>query len=127
MAINLNNAKARHANESQYAIGNDKIIPESAWAPDSYQDGIHTQFNTSAGVNGWDDVQDTFKLNQSANAWFPGMLEGVSEADVSGFNGSALFFKSYNTNESKVTTEAFPEIAESGRSDYVSDVPQAAE
>lgn len=126
MAINLNNAKARHANESQYAKGNDKIIPESAWASDSYQDGIHTQFNTSAGVNGWDDVQDTFKLNQSANAWFPGMLEGVSEADVSGFNGSALFLKSYNTNESKVTTEAFPEIAVSGRSDYVSDVPQEA-
>lgn len=125
MSINLNNAKARHANESQYAIGNDKRIPESAWASDSYQDGIHTQFNTAEGVNGWDDVQDTFKLNQSANAWFPGLLDGVTDADVSGFNGSALFLKSYNTNESKVTTEAFPQIAESGRSDYVSDEPQA--
>lgn len=122
--INLNNAKARHANENQYGRGNDREIPESAWVASSYIDGIHTQF-ASTHAAGWPTIQDTFKLNQRANAWYDGLLEGVTEEAASGFNGSAVFLSAYNTNKTMIATEAWPKYEESGRGEYVNEAPSA--
>jgi hypothetical protein len=102
--------------KSQYHIGNDKRIPDSAFVASSYVDGIYTQFDPDNAPNGWMDVQETFKLDLPQSGWkIPEALESVA----SGLVTSALFTSGYDKATSDIVKKQFPEIETSGRSDYV--------
>jgi hypothetical protein len=104
--------------KSQYHIGNDKRIPDSAFVASSYVDGIYTQFDPESAPKGWMDVQETFKLNLPQSGW--SFAEGDPKAALaSGMVTSALYTSGYDKATSDIVTEQFPEIETSGRSDYV--------
>jgi len=104
--------------KSQYHIGNDHAIPDSAFVASSYIDGIYTQFDPKNAPHGWLDVQDTFKLNLPQSGW--GFPEGdPRESAASGLVNSALFTDGYDKATSDIVHKQFPEIETSGRSDYV--------
>lgn len=99
--------------KSQYHIGNDKQVPDSAFNASSYLDGIYTEFDAKAAPNGWADVQETFKMNLPQSGWGE-PNKGASSAFVS----SALFTGDYDTAKSERVSKAF-DLPESGRSTYV--------
>jgi hypothetical protein len=101
--------------KSQYQIGNDKQVPDSAFNASSYIDGIYTEFDKTNAPNGWADVQETFKMNLPQNKW-----EGTKGAS-SAFVTSGLFTDGYDTAKSEKVSEAF-NLPESGRSTYVDGV-----
>ena len=104
--------------KSQYHIGNDHAIPDSAFVASSYIDGIYTQFDPAKAPNGWMDVQDTFKMDLPQSGW--GFAEGdPRESAASGLVNSALFSDGYDKATSDLVTKQFPKIETSGRSDYV--------
>lgn len=98
--------------KSQYQIGNDKQVPDSAFNASSYIDGIYTEFDKTNAPNGWADVQETFKMNLPQDKWHG--TKGASSAFVT----SALFTDGYDTAKSEKVSEAF-NLPESGRSTYV--------
>ncbi len=108
--------------KSQYHVGNDKAIPDSAFVASSWCDGIYTQFDADNAPNGWADVQDTFKMNLPQDKW---QLED-ERAAASGFATSALFTDGYGTATTGKVLDQFPELFTSGRSDYVG-IEQSAE
>lgn len=101
--------------KSQYQIGNDKQVPDSAFNASSYIDGIYTEFDKTNAPNGWADVQETFKMNLPQDKW-----KGTKGAS-SEFVTSALFTDGYDTAKSEKVSEAF-NLPESGRSTYVDGV-----
>lgn len=103
--------------KSQYHIGNDKQVPDSAFNASSYLDGIYTEFDSKAAPNGWADVQETFKMNLPQSGWGE-PNKGASSAFVS----SALFTGDYDTAKSERVSKAF-DLPESGRSTYVDGKP----
>ena len=98
--------------KSQYHIGNDKQVPDSAFNANSYLDGIYTEFDPKAAPNGWADIQETFKMNLPQDEWKG--TKGASSAFVT----SALFTSGYDTARSEIVSKAF-DLPESGRSTYV--------
>ena len=98
--------------KSQYQIGNDKQVPDSAFNASSYIDGIYTEFDKTNAPNGWADVQETFKMNLPQDKW-----QGTKGAS-SAFVTSALFTSGYDTARSEIVSKAF-DLPESGRSTYV--------
>ena len=98
--------------KSQYHIGNDKQVPDSAFNASSYLDGIYTEFDPKAAPNGWADIQETFKMNLPQDEWKG--TKGASSAFVT----SALFTSGYDTARSEIVSKAF-DLPESGRSTYV--------
>ena len=104
--------------KSQYHIGNDKRIPDSAFVASSYVDGIYTQFDDTNAPHGWLDVQETFKLDLPQSGW--SFAEGDPKAALaSGMVTSALFTSGYDKATSDIVHKQFPKIETSGRSDYV--------
>ena len=102
--------------KSQYHIGNDKQIPDSAFVASSYVDGIYTKF--AEGVNGWADVQDTFKMDLPQSGWK--LPAGTAiESAASGMATSALFTSGYDKATTGIVHQQFPKIETSGRSPYV--------
>lgn len=101
--------------KSQYQIGNDKQVPDSAFNASSYIDGIYTEFDKTNAPNGWADIQETFKMNLPQDKWE--RTKGASSAFVT----SALFTNGYDTAKSEKVSEAF-NLPESGRSTYVDGV-----
>ncbi len=99
--------------KSQYHIGNDKQVPDSAFNASSYLDGIYTEFDKTNAPNGWADVQETFKMNLPQSGWGE-PKKGASSAFVT----SALFTEGYDTAKSEKVSEAF-NLPQSGRSTYV--------
>lgn len=102
--------------KSQYQIGNDKQVPDSAFNASSYIDGIYTEFDKTNAPNGWADVQETFKMNLPQDEWKG--TKGASSAFVT----SALFTSGYDTARSEIVSKAF-DLPESGRSTYVDGIP----
>ena len=102
--------------KSQYHIGNDKRIPDSAFVASSYVDGIYTKF--ADGVNGWADVQETFKLDLPQSGW-SFAADDPKAALASGLVTSALYTSGYDKATSDIVHVQFPQIETSGRSDYV--------
>ena len=102
--------------KSQYHIGNDKQVPDSAFNASSYLDGIYTEFDPKAAPNGWADIQETFKMNLPQDEWKG--TKGASSAFVT----SALFTSGYDTARSEIVSKAF-DLPESGRSTYVDGIP----
>lgn len=102
--------------KSQYHIGNDKQVPDSAFNNSSYIDGIYTEFDKTNAPNGWADVQETFKMNLPQSGWGE-PKKGASSAFVS----SALFTGDYDTAKSEIVSDAF-NLPQSGRSTYVDGV-----
>lgn len=105
--------------KSQYHIGNDRPIPDSAFNASSWVDGIYTEFDKTNAPNGWADIQQTFKMELPQSGWSDTTRYG--DADVSGLVNSAIFSKDYNAATSEVVSEAF-NLPESGRSTYVDGV-----
>ena len=103
--------------KSQYHIGNDKQVPDSAFNASSYLDGIYTEFDPKTAPNGWADVQETFKMNLPQSGWGE-PKKGASSAFVT----SALFTSGYDTATSEKVSEAF-NLPEKGRSTYVDGIP----
>ena len=104
--------------KSQYHIGNDKRIPDSAFVASSYVDGIYTQFDPENAPHGWLDVQETFKLNLPQSGW-KFAEEDPKSVTASGLVTSAIFTDGYDKATSDIVHKQFPEIEVSGRSDYV--------
>ena len=102
--------------KSQYHIGNDKQVPDSAFNNSSYLDGIYTEFDKTNAPNGWADVQETFKMNLPQSGWGE-PKKGASSAFVT----SALFTSGYDTAKSEKVSDAF-NLPEKGRSTYVDGV-----
>ena len=103
--------------KSQYHIGNDKQVPDSAFNASSYLDGIYTQFDKDNAPNGWADVQETFKMDlpQSGENW---QEAKYGSSVTSGFMDKEVFSKGYNSAKSEIVSQAF-DLPESGRSTYV--------
>jgi hypothetical protein len=109
--------------KSQYHIGNDHAIPDSAFVASSYLDGIYTQFDKDAAPHGWLDVQDTFKLDLPQDKW--GFAEDDPRAAAaSGLVTSALYTSGYDHATTGLVHKQFGEIEVSGRSEYVDGVEQ---
>lgn len=104
--------------KSQYHIGNDHAIPDSAFVASSYIDGIYTQFDPTNAPHGWLDVQDTFKLNLPQSAWV-GNPDDPRYSASSGMVTSALYTSGYDKATTGIVHDQFPKIETSGRSDYV--------
>lgn len=104
--------------KSQYHIGNDHAIPDSAFVASSYIDGIYTQFDPTNAPKGWMSVQDTFKMDLPQSDW-AFAAEDPRESAASGLVNSALFTNGYDKATSDLVTKQFPKIETSGRSDYV--------
>lgn len=109
--------------KSQYHIGNDHAIPDSAFVASSYIDGIYTQFDPTNAPHGWLDVQDTFKLNLPQSAWV-GNPDDPRYSASSGMVTSALYTSGYDKATSDIVHKQFPSIETSGRSEYVDGKPQ---
>ena len=104
--------------KSQYHIGNDKRIPDSAFVASSYVDGIYTQFDPANAPKGWLDVQDTFKMDLPQSGWK--LPAGTAiESAASGMVTSALFTSGYDKATTGIVDDLFPKIETSGRSPYV--------
>lgn len=104
--------------KSQYHIGNDHAIPDSAFVASSYIDGIYTQFDPDNAPHGWLDVQDTFKLNLPQSAWV-GNPDDPRYSASSGMVTSALYTSGYDKATTGIVHQQFPKIETSGRSEYV--------
>ena len=104
--------------KSQYHIGNDHAIPDSAFVASSYIDGIYTKFDPVNAPHGWLDVQDTFKLNLPQSAW-AGDEKDPRYSASKGMITSALYTSGYDKATSDIVHKQFPKIETSGRSDYV--------
>ncbi len=101
--------------KSQYHVGNDKAIPDSAFVASSWCDGIYTKFDKDNAPNGWADIQDTFKMNLPQSQW----QLADERAAASGMATSALFTDGYDTATTGPVLEQFPDLFTSGRSEYV--------
>lgn len=100
--------------KSQYHIGNDKRVPDSAFNPSSYLDGIYTKFDPENAPNGFASIQETFKMNLPQSEW--GEPRGKGSELVS----SALFTSGYDTAQSVIVDQGFdPDLPTGGRSEYV--------
>lgn len=104
--------------KSQYHIGNDKQVPDSAFVASSYLDGIYTQFDPANAPKGWMSVQDTFKMNLPQEDWTFAPDDPKAQA-ASGLVTSALYTSGYDKATTGIVTTQFPQIETSGRSDYV--------
>ena len=101
--------------KSQYHIGNDKAIPDSAFVADSYLDGIYTKFDPENAPSGWLSVQDTFKLDLPQSTW----QLSEEQSYASGMVTSAIFTSGYDHATTGPVLEQFPDIVEDGRGEYV--------
>lgn len=108
---------AARANKSQFTVGNDRPIPESAYKAGSYMDGIYQEFDPEVAPNGWASIQDTFKMALPQDKWTTEM----DASTISGFRAGAIFADEYNTAKSVQVDEAF-DLPASGRSTYVDGV-----
>lgn len=106
----------KNPSKSQYHIGNDRPIPDSAFNLSSYVDGIYTEFDKDNAPNGWADIQQTYKMKLPQDQWSDETKYGSNAA--SGLVNSGIFSKDYNYAMSEVVSEAF-NLPESGRSTYV--------
>jgi len=106
----------KNPSKSQYHIGNDRPIPDSAFNLSSYVDGIYTEFDPKAAPNGWADIQQTYKMKLPQDKWSNETKYGSNAA--SGLVNSGIFSKDYNYADSEVVSKAF-NLPESGRSTYM--------
>ena len=110
----------KNPSKSQYHIGNDRPIPDSAFNLSSYVDGIYTEFDPKAAPNGWADIQQTYKMKLPQDKWSDETKYHSNAA--SGLVNSGIFSKDYNYADSEVVSKAF-DLPESGRSTYVDGIP----
>lgn len=106
----------KNPSKSQYHIGNDRPIPDSAFNLSSYVDGIYTEFDKVNAPNGWADIQQTYKMKLPQDKWSDETTYGSTAA--SGLVNSGIFSKDYDQAVSEVVSKAF-NLPESGRSTYV--------
>lgn len=112
--------------KSQYHIGNDHAIPDSAFVASSYIDGIYTKFDPANAPHGWLDVQDTFKLNLPQSTW-AGNENDPRYSASRGMVTSAIFTSGYDKATSDIVHNQFPSIETDGRSTYVNGREQTSQ
>lgn len=108
---------SKRANKSQFTVGNDRPIPESAYVASSYMDGIYQEFDAKGAPYGWASIQETYKMALPQSGW----TTDFAESAISGFRAGAIFANEYNTASSVQVDQAF-NLPESGRSTYVDGV-----